>query len=346
MRRWLLAGGTVGAVAVAATVGVAIGSRDHDSNTASATTPAADLNLTPVVRRDLARNEELDGTTGYGAESELMLPQEGTLTSLPQPGTAIDHGDVIASVDDQPVIAIRSDATLWRDLGPSSDDGDDVLAIERMLAQLGYAADHDVTVDGDWTDATTRAVKAFQEDRGQDDDGEISRGEIVTIPGPLRVSKVAGVVGQPANEAGITVTDPEQTVNVDLDVADATLLAVGDAVTVELPDGSSVAATVASIGEASTDESGATTFPVEIVVEGGTDLPTGSPVDVVVSIVAATDVLTVPVEAVLALAEGGYAVEVRDGATTHLVGVELGTFADGFVEITGDVAEGAEVVLA
>ena len=91
MRRWLLAGGTVGAVAVAATVGVAIGSRDHDSNTASATTPAADLNLTPVVRRDLARNEELDGTTGYGAESELMLPQEGTLTSLPQPGTAIDQ---------------------------------------------------------------------------------------------------------------------------------------------------------------------------------------------------------------------------------------------------------------
>ena len=101
---------------------------------------------------------------------------------------------------------------------------------------------------------------------------------------------------------------------------------------------------MASIGEASTDESGATTIPVEVVVDGGTGLPTGSPVDVVVSIVAATDVLTVPVEAVLALAEGGYAVEVRDGTTTHLVGVELGTFADGFVEITGDVAEGAEVV--
>jgi hypothetical protein len=64
-----------------------------------------------------------------------------------------------------------------------------------------------------------------------------------------------------------------------------------------------------------------------------------------VTIVAAENALTVPVEAVLALAEGGYAVEVHGAASSHLVGVELGTFADGFVEIAGDVAEGAEVVV-
>ncbi len=85
---------------------------------------------------------------------------------------------------------------------------------------------------------------------------------------------------------------------------------------------------------------------MEVTVEGGVELPTGSPVDVLVEIVAAEDVLAVPVEAVLALAEGGYAVEVREGSGTQLVGVELGTFADGFVEITGDVAEGAQVVVA
>ena len=56
--------------------------------------------------------------------------------------------------------------------------------------------------------------------------------------------------------------------------------------------------------------------------------------------------LAVPVEAVLALAEGGYAVEVVDGATTHLVGVELGPFVDGQVEVVGDVAEGDTVVTA
>jgi hypothetical protein len=347
MPRRLIAGGVVLVVAAAATAGiVAVGARDDDTNTASATTPAADLDVAAVTRRDLARNEEIDGIVGFGEESQLVLPQtEGILTSLPDEGTVIDHGSVIAAVDDQPVIAIRGDTTLWRDLGPGVDDGNDVLAIEQMLAQFGSAAEHDVTVDGDWTDATTNAVEDFQEAYGQDDDGEITRGEIVVIPGPLRVADVAGTLGQPAGEAGITVTDPNQTINADLDIADATLLAAGDAVTIEQPDDTTVPGSVAAIGEASTDESGATTIPVEIKVDGGINLPTGSPVNILVSIVAAEDVLTVPVEAVLALADGGYAVEVRDGATTHLVGVELGTFADGIVEISGDVAEGAEVVI-
>ena len=47
-----------------------------------------------------------------------MLPLEGTLTSLPEEGTVIDQGSVIAAVDDEPVIAIRSDTTLWRDPRP------------------------------------------------------------------------------------------------------------------------------------------------------------------------------------------------------------------------------------
>jgi hypothetical protein len=74
----------------------------------------------------------------------------------------------------------------------------------------------------------------------------------------------------------------------------------------------------------------------------------GSAVDVKVPVTAATDVLSVPVEALLAVAEGGYAVEVRDGATTRLVGVDTGAFADGRVEIagtTGEIADGLEVVI-
>jgi multidrug efflux pump subunit AcrA (membrane-fusion protein) len=59
---------------------------------------------------------------------------------------------------------------------------------------------------------------------------------------------------------------------------------------------------------------------------------------------AATGVVAVPVDALLALAEGGYAVErVAGDGTTTLVGVEVGAFADGWVEVTGDIAEGDTV---
>jgi hypothetical protein len=344
MRRWLIAGG-VAIAGAAAAVGVAVSANGSKAPAPEATTAAANANVATVTRRDLSRVEELDGTVGFGTESPLVLPLAGTLTSLPQPGDVIDEGSVVAEIDGQPVIALTGTSPMWRDLDSGVDDGDDVLALEQALDRLGFAADHEVTVDGDFTDATRQAVEDLQAAYGQDDDGAITLGEIVFIDGPLRVADVGGVPGQQSNEAAIVVTSPNQTVRVDLDVADATLLAVGDTVTVELEDGSKTPGTVASIGEASTGQSGETTLPVEVTVDGGVALPEGSPVDVLVTVVEAENVLSVPVEAVLALAEGGYAVEVRDGATTNLVGVELGTFTDALVEITGDIAEGTEVVV-
>ena len=68
--------------------------------------------------------------------------------------------------------------------------------------------------------------------------------------------------------------------------------------------------------------------------------------DVEVTAELAEDVLSVPVSALLALVEGGYAIEVPDGDGTRLIGVDTGMFADGLVEITGDgISEGLEVVV-
>jgi len=77
-----------------------------------------------------------------------------------------------------------------------------------------------------------------------------------------------------------------------------------------------------------------------------TSVADGLPVDVEVTTVAADDVLVVPVEALLALAGGGYALEVSDGGeATHLVRVDLGVFADDLVAVTGDIEDGDEVVV-
>ena len=57
------------------------------------------------------------------------------------------------------------------------------------------------------------------------------------------------------------------------------------------------------------------------------------------------DVLAVPVNALVALLEGGYAVErVADDGTSTLVGVELGIFQDGWVEVRADGLDAGDAV--
>jgi multidrug efflux pump subunit AcrA (membrane-fusion protein) len=61
-----------------------------------------------------------------------------------------------------------------------------------------------------------------------------------------------------------------------------------------------------------------------------------APVDAFITTQVRRGVLAVPVNALLALAEGGYAVEVERDGRRELVGVTLGLFADGQVEVDGD----------
>jgi multidrug efflux pump subunit AcrA (membrane-fusion protein) len=111
---------------------------------------------------------------------------------------------------------------------------------------------------------------------------------------------------------------------------------------------------VGTVAHAGTDEQGNETgeATVEVVVALDTEAAaaaTGAideaPVTVLFTAQERKGVLAVPVAALLALAEGGYGVQVvgSDG-TTKIVAVEVGLFADGQVEISGaGIAEGTKV---
>ena len=59
------------------------------------------------------------------------------------------------------------------------------------------------------------------------------------------------------------------------------------------------------------------------------------------------DVLAVPVNALVALLEGGYAVEVvEDDGSRRYVRVETGLFEDGLVEVSGDGLEAGDTVVS
>ena len=118
----------------------------------------------------------------------------------------------------------------------------------------------------------------------------------------------------------------------------------------ELPDGTTVSGIVVVIGNVpfGGGVDGSDSYvEVEIRPEEPIDeVWIGASVDVAVTAELAADVLSVPVSALLALVEGGYAIEVPEGDGTRLIGVETGMFADGFVEISGaGVTEGLEVVV-
>lgn len=351
-RRTLAASGAASVVLVAG--GLAWVTTGGDGDGAEAAPPAEPAGPTAeVTRRDLEERAEVDGTLGYGDTSDIALAG-GTITGLPAVGTVIGRGQSVAEVDGLPVPLLVGDRPLWRALGPGAEDGPDVAQLEANLVALGIVTADELTVDENWTSATTDAVEEWQESLGRPETGAVNPGEAVFLPAEVRVVDHPTPVGGQAGGPVVTVSGTSRVVTVALEADRQSLVTAGQAVEIELPDGTSIPGKVATVGTVATADESAEDLPGEdtdptIDVTVTLDDPAqGAAYDeapVTVSLVtsAATDVLAVPVDALLALAEGGYAVEKVSGGRSELVAVELGAFADGWVEVTGDVAEGDAV---
>jgi multidrug efflux system membrane fusion protein len=307
-----------------------------------------------VERRDLIDRETVDGTLGYDDAITLSAPVVGTLTALPDEGATIGRGAPLYEVDGVPVPLLFGDTPAWRTLSVGVDDGVDVLQLERNLAALGYGdgLDVDRRFDGD----TAEAVRDLQADLGVDETGVVTFGSIAFLRGERRVGAHLAQVGQAlAPGTGVVeTTSTRPVVTVDLPATQRELAVVGEEVTVTMPDDREVTGVVRRVGTvaavSSDDPTGEPTIEVVVSirpsdVEGGLD---GAPVDVGFASDVQDDAVAAPVTALLALAEGGYALEVvADDGSTRLVGVEVGVFADGWVAVDGDGIEpGVEVVVA
>jgi hypothetical protein len=150
----------------------------------------------------------------------------------------------------------------------------------------------------------------------------------------------------------LTVSGVRRLVHVDLDAGDQALARKGARVKVKLPGGEQVTGKITTVGtvarsaqSAQGQDSGRTTIDVDITLDETprTKLDQ-APVEVELESERREDVLAVPVEALLALREGGYGVEVVEGSATRIVPVKVGAFGGGKVEISGTgLAEGVKV---
>jgi multidrug efflux system membrane fusion protein len=351
-RRRRRVGRVLGAAAVAIAVGAAAAAATGFGFAEGGPEGRAHSGLPPatakVIRQTLVDTQNETGELGYGDATSVTGRLAGTVTALPAAGSTLQRGDALYRVDDTPVVLLYGALPAYRALAPGT-EGADVKQFEQNLYALGYRG---FTVDQKYAAATAAAVKKWQGDLGLPKTGAVELGRVVYTAGPVRVDAAKAAVGDPAQPgtAVLNCTGTARVVSVELAVSDQRLVRTGAAVNLKPPAGTTVPGKITSattvVKPAEGQQPAATKIKVTVTVDdektlAGLDQAT---VDVGFTASQRENVLTVPVAALLALAEGGYGVQVVDGAATRIVAVRTGLFATGRVEVSGDgLTEGMTV---
>jgi peptidoglycan hydrolase-like protein with peptidoglycan-binding domain len=285
-----------------------------------------------------------------------MFGQDSTFTTLPALGAIVKRGESLYSIGGSPVFLLYGGVGAWRAFTAGMPPGGDVAELNANLDALGYGKG----LSGDaFTSATAAAVEAFQSAHGATPTGELLLGSVVFEPGAVRVTAVTPTVGATVQPGPVlTVTLTTRQVQIQLDASLQSDVKVGDAVTITLPNNQTTPGRVSYVGTVATvpsnsDNGGSSTPTINVYVTPLDPAATGTldqaPVNVSITTASVSNVLVVPVDALLALAGGGYAVEeIGAGGVHHLVGVSLGLFddADGNVQVSGaGLAAGQRIVV-
>jgi hypothetical protein len=376
-KTWVLAGAAV-LVAVIATAGVVVMTAPKQATPAAQEPPA---NTAKVEMVQLSAVVSVDGTLTYSAQTDgspysVINRAQGTYTRLPALGQVISQGQVLYRVNDSPVVLLYGSTPAYRTLS-SGGTGADVAELKADLVALGYAtaAQLNPTSDSFWS-ATTTAVEKLQAALGMPQTGALTLGQAVFEPTAMRVTTMSAQLGGDTQTGQMVMqaTSTTRIVQVALVASQQTEVAVGDTVTITLPNNKTTPGVVSSVGAVATCpsssgsgrsnsssaapgtdtcSSGSTTPTITVDITPSDPAATGTwdqaPVRVGITTATVPSALAVPVTALLAQSGGGYAVEVVNAVgINHLVPVSLGLFddADGLVQVSGSgLAAGQQVVV-
>jgi hypothetical protein len=379
---WTLAAAVV-LVAVTVTGGVLVMSGAKQQALAAQQAPA---HTAQVERRTLSAMVSQAGTLSFRARSDgspysVINQARGTYTRLPAVGRVIAEGHVLYRVNDRPVVLLHGSTPAYRTLSAGA-SGPDVAELNADLVALGYATRAQLSSkSASFGPATTVAVDRLQASLGVSQNGTLALGQAVFEPTAVRVTSVSAQLGG-RTQPGQTVIQGTSTirqVEMALDASQQTEVAVGDRVSITLPNRRTTPGVVSSVGAVATcpsssgsggsgsssaapgtdtcssGSSGSTTPTIPVGVTPFDPAATGrwdqAPVQVGITTATVRGALVVPVSALLARSGGSYAVEVVGsgvGTRNRLISVSLGLFddAEGLVQVTGSaLAAGQEVVV-
>jgi peptidoglycan hydrolase-like protein with peptidoglycan-binding domain len=307
-----------------------------------------------IVRKgSLASTSDASGTLGYAGAYSIVNNASGTATWLPPSGAVIERGHVVYKVSGHPVVLLYGITPAYRTVKEGM-TGSDVRQLNANLVALGYASSSALDPGSDYFGAQTRsALERLQEALGVAQTGELAPAQAVFLPEAIRITHVSATLGTGLAPGAVIAQASaiRRHVTVNLDTARQSSVKVGDGVTITLPSGRSTQGKVSGVGKVATSGGqGAATVPVYIALLHPRDAAglEAAPVQVAITTARVRDALIVPVNALLALAGGGYAIESVDAhGAHHLVSVSTGLFddADGLVQVTGALSPGEKVVV-
>ncbi|HVA07725.1 MAG TPA: hypothetical protein VNG12_13385 [Acidimicrobiales bacterium] len=379
----------IATVAVLVVAGVAVAIADPFSSKEAARSGVLDnsypTSLATVTRQDLTSQTQLPATLGYagsytavnqavGAIASVIsttpssaASSAGTFTSLPAVGQLISQGQVLYQVSGAPVVLLYGSTPAYRALSEGM-TGADVTQLNADLVALGYVTSSELSPTSDYFSYETfYALERLQVALGETETGTLALGQAVFLPTAVLVTSVTDTLGGPA-QSGATVlaaTSTARQVDIALDASQQSEVSVGDKVAITLPNNQSTPGVVTSVGTVATaassnsssasssSSSGSSTPTITVLVTPTDPAATGTwdqaPVNVTITSATVSNVLAVPVNALVALSGGGYSVEViGTNGLHHLVSVSLGLFDDaqGLVQVTGSgLAAGQHVVV-
>lgn len=344
--------GTAVTVAALGTAGTAVGLATVGRP--RATSPAAQVatSTAAVTRGTVTERVQVGGTLGFdGSYPVVHQGPAGVLTAVADPGTTVSRGGTIYAVANQPVRLLYGGLPAYRDFASGMTGGPDVRQLEENLAELGYAPGR---VDNDFSAATAAAIRRWQAAWGVpagQRTGTLSQGQVVFLPGPLRVRQTEAVLGTAVgpNTPVLSATSTSRVVTAQITADRQALVHMSDQVMVSLTRVGSMPGKVVRIGRVATAPSpqdGRGMQPATVPVTISVTLPAGAaadldqaPVQVAITTEVHQNVLLVPVSALLARPGGGYQVRLASGP---YVEVRPGLFDAnaGTVEVAGDLTVG------
>jgi Putative peptidoglycan binding domain len=358
-RRMVLVGGAVVLLAAAGASAWAAGAFRHGQQAASGVADNAyPTQLFTVIQGSLSSQQQVSATLGYAGNYSVVNQATGIYSQLPSAGQIVRRGQVLYQVSGNPVVLLYGSVPAYRSLSEGM-TGADVRQLNANLVALGYATSSELDPSSDYFSwETAYALELYQDHLGITETGTLDLGQAVFLPSAARVTTVSAMLGAQAGPGSpvLQATLTQRQVSIALDAAEQSYVRVGDKVSITLPDNQatpgvvSYVGTVATAPPSSTGNSTTPTVTVDVAlsdpsVAGSLDQ---APVQVSITTASASGVLIVPVDALVSLAGGGYAVEVvKPGGTHELVAVSLGLFDDaaGAVQVTGTGLQAGQSVV-